>query len=297
MELRHLRYFRAVAEDGHMTRAAERLGIAQPALSQQIRNLEEELGVPLFDRVGRGLALNEAGRLFLEEVRDVLVRVDGAASLARQAGRGEVGRLRVGFTASTCFNPAVTEALKAYRQTWPGVELILEEGRSSLLEAALEQGTLDAAFLRPPLRSTERLGFELVATEPMVAALPVGHRHQGRSALKLEELRDEPFILYPRANGPGLSENVVAACQRAGFTPKVAQQTPQLASTVNLVAAAIGIAIVPDCMRQLRPDSVRYVTLQDAALKAEFGLAWRRDDRSRTVRHLIDTATQADPRG
>lgn len=295
MELRHLRYFCAVAEDGHMTRAAERLGIAQPALSQQIKNLEGELGVPLFDRVGRGLALNEAGRLFLEETRDVLVRVAGAASLARQAGRGEVGRLRVGFTASTCFNPAVTEALKAYRQTWPGVELILEEGRSSLLETALEQGTLDAAFLRPPLRSTERLDFVLVATEPMVAALPVGHRHQGRASLKLEELHDEPFILYPRANGPGLSENIVAACQRAGFRPKVAQQTPQLASTVNLVAAAMGVAIVPDCMRQLRPDSVRYVPLQDAALKAEFGLAWRRSDRSRTVRHLIDTASQTHP--
>lgn len=297
MELRHLRYFRAVAEDGHMTRAAERLGIAQPALSQQIKNLEEELGVPLFDRVGRGLALNDAGRLFLEEVRDVLLRVDGATSLARQAGRGEVGRLRVGFTASTCFNPAVTQALKAYRQTWPGVELILEEGRSSLLETALEQGMLDAAFLRPPLRSTERLDFVLVATEPMVAAIPVGHRYQGRTSLKLKELRDEQFILYPRADGPGLSENVVAACQMAGFTPNVSQQTPQLASTINLVAAAMGIAIVPDCMRQLRPDSVCYVPLKGAALTAEFGLAWRQADRSMTVRHLIDTATQVDPGG
>lgn len=293
MELRHLRYFRAVAEAGHMTRAAERLGIAQPALSQQIRNLEEELGLPLFDRVGRGLALNEAGRLFLEETREVLLRVEGAALLARQAGRGEVGRLRVGFTASACFHPAVTQALKAYRQGWPGVELILEEGRSSLLETALEQGTLDAAFLRPPLRSAERLDFVLVATEPMVAALPVGHRHQARTSLTLEDLRDEAFILYPRADGPGLSENVVAACQRAGFTPRVSQQTPQLASTVNLVAAAMGIAIVPDCMRQLRPDSVRYVPLADAALQAEFGLAWKRSDRSRTVRHLIDTAGRA----
>lgn len=293
MELRHLRYFCAVAGTGHMTRAAERLGIAQPALSQQIRSLEDELGVPLFDRIGRGLALNEAGRLFLEEARDVLVRVDGAASLARQAGRGEVGRLRVGFTASTCFNPAVTETLKSYRQSWPGVELVLEEGRSSLLETALEQGALDAAFLRPPLRSTERLDFVLVATEPMVAALPVGHRHQGRTSLTLAELRDEAFILYPRADGAGLSENVVAACQRAGFTPKVAQQTPQLASTVNLVAAAMGIAVVPDCMRQLRPDSVRYVALQEGALKAEFGLAWRKTDRSRTIRHLISTATHA----
>lgn len=287
MELRHLRYFCAVAEAGHMTRAAERIGIAQPALSQQIRNLEEELGVPLFDRVGRGLVLNEAGRLFLEEARGVLLRVEGATSLARQAGLGEAGRLRIGFTASTCFNPAVTEALRAYRQAWPGVELILEEGRSSVLEAALEHGSLDAAFLRPPLGSSERLDFVLVATEPMVVALPVGHRLERRASLALAELRDEAFILYPRANGPGLSENVVTACQQVGFTPRVAQHTPQLASTVNLVAASMGIAIVPDCMRQLRPDSVRYVPLRKSPLRAEFGLAWRRGDRSRTVQHLI----------
>lgn len=293
MELRHLRYFRAVAEDRHMTRAAERLGIAQPALSQQIRSLEEELGVPLFDRIGRGLVLNEAGRLFLEEARAVLDRVEKAASTARQAARGDVGRLRVGFTASTCFNPVLTEALKTYRLAWPRVELVLEESRSSLLETALEQGTLDAAFLRPPLRSADLLDFLLVAKEPMLVALPAGHRHETRKSLTLTALREEAFILYPRATGPGLSEAVVAACRQAGFAPRIAQQTPQLASTVNLVAAAMGIAVVPQCMAKVRPDSVRYVPLRGADLQAEFGLAWRRRDRSVTVRHLVEAAVQA----
>ncbi|MBP0495942.1 LysR substrate-binding domain-containing protein, partial [Pararoseomonas indoligenes] len=257
---------------------------------QQIRGLEEELGVQLFDRIGRGLVLNEAGRLFLEEARDLLRRAERAATTAREAGQGEVGRLRVGFTASTCFNPAVTRVLKTFRETWPRVELVLEEGRSSLLQAALEGGRLDAAFLRPPLSSTTYLDFLLVASEPMVVALPIDHRLAGRSRITLGELRDETFILYPRATGPGLSENVVAACQKAGFAPRVTQQTPQLATTVNLVAAAMGIAIVPDCMRQLRPDSVRYVPLRDGALKAEFGLAWRRQDLSLIIRRLIDTA-------
>ncbi|MBP0495882.1 LysR substrate-binding domain-containing protein, partial [Pararoseomonas indoligenes] len=258
---------------------------------QQIRGLEEELGVQLFDRIGRGLVLNEAGRLFLEEARDLLRRAERAAATAREAGRGEVGRIRVGFTASTCFNPAVTRVLKTFREAWPRVELVLEEGRSSLLQSALEGGRLDAAFLRPPLGSTDHLDFVLVATEPMVVALPAGHRLDGRKSLALEELRDETFILYPRATGPGLSENVVAACQKAGFTPRVSQQTPQLATTVNLVAAAMGIAVVPDCMRQLRPDSVCYVPLRDGSLKAEFGLAWKRQDRSRAVHHLIRTAS------
>lgn len=276
-----------------MTRAAERLGIAQPALSQQIRSLEEELGVPLFDRIGRGLALNEAGRLFLEEARAVLDRVESAAATARQAGRGDVGRLRIGFTASTCFNPALTETLKTYRLAWPRVELVLEESRSSLLETALEQGTLDAAFLRPPLRSAEMLDFLLIAKEPMLVALPAGHRHEARRSLTLLELREEAFILYPRTTGAGLSETVVAACQRAGFAPRIAQQTPQLASTVNLVAAAMGIAVVPQCMEKLRPDSVRYVPLRGGDLQAAFGLAWRRHDRSMTVRHLRDAAARA----
>ena len=290
MELRHLRYFRAVAEEAHVTRAAVRLGIAQPPLTQQIKALEAELGVKLFNRVGRRVELTEAGRVFLDEVRAILDRVERAVSLAQQAGRGALGRLHVGFTESASFHPIVTAVLKAMRSGWPGVELVLEESHTDRLTEALEQRRLDAAFVRPPLRYSDNLSFQLLATEVMVVTVPLAHRLATHEEVSLTELAGEDFVLYPRSAGPGLSESVVAACVRQGFSPRVAQQTPQLSSTVNLVAASLGIAVVPDCMRHLRPDSVRFLRLIGDQPRAELGLACRINDPSPVVCRLVETA-------
>jgi DNA-binding transcriptional LysR family regulator len=288
MELRHIRYFLAVAEEMNITRAALRLGIAQPPLTQQIKALEKELGVQLFDRVGRRIELTQAGAVLLDAVRDVQERVDHAVRLTQQAGHGDFGILRVGFTGSAAFNPAVTAALCEYRSAWPGVKLILEQNRTSGLLEGLERGRLDVAFVRPTCESNAAISISFFSKEALVAGVPLSHPLASKRFVRLEALRNEPFIIYPRAKGQGLSERVLAECARAGFTPVIAQESPQTTSTINLVAGSIGVAVVPACMRHLRPDSVRFLNLRDCELRAELQLARRVSDSSSTVRHFVE---------
>ena len=290
MELRHLRYFVTTAEELNVTKAAVRLGIAQPPLTQQIKALESELGVHLFTRIGRRIALTEAGILFLTEARAILERANQAISIARSAGRGDTGTLRIGFTGSAGFNPIVTSILSRFRTGWPQVVLGLEESRTSRLLSALSAGAIDAAFVRPPVDSDGKVSSRIVSTETMVVAVPASHELAAQADVSLPALRDEAFILYPREGGFGLSELVVAACLTAGFQPRVAQQSPQMTSTINLVAASIGIAIVPECMSPLRPDAVRFLDLHEPSLMADLHLAYRRDDQSPLLRNLVATA-------
>lgn len=292
MELRHLRYFLAVAEELNVTRAAARIGIAQPPLTQQIKALEAELGVELFHRIGRRIELSSAGAAFLEETRAILDRVAHATARAQRAGRGETGKLRVGFTSSASFSPFVTEVLKTFRAEWPGVEVALEEHRTALLTDAVKADRLDAAFVRPPLAEDDALEVRWLATEPLVAAVPVAHAVAGRRSVRLVELRDDPLILYPRRGGSGLSDQAVAECLRLGFAPKTGQEAPELAAAINFVAAGMGVAVVPACMRHLRPDAVRFLTLSGSDLRAELGLAQRSADRSETVRNLFQVAEE-----
>ncbi len=288
MELRHLRYFVVAAEELNITRAAARLNIAQPPLTQQIKALEAELGVELFARIGRRIVLTEAGILFLVEARAVLDRANQAVSVARSAGQGDTGTLRVGFTGSAGFNPVVTQILSGFRLRWPKVELGLEESRTSRLLDGLHAGTIDAAFIRPPVDRTG-IASRFVSTEGLVVAVPRQHQLAGRSQVHLAELGDEAFVLYPRNGGYGLSEMVVAACIAAGFQPRVVQHSPQMTSTINLVAASIGIAIVPHCMTSLRPDAVRFLGLRGSDLAADLHLAYRSENQSPLLRNLLAT--------
>ena len=290
MELRHLRYFVTTAEELNVTKAAIRLGIAQPPLTQQIKALESELGVHLFTRIGRRIALTEAGILFLAEARAILERANQAISIARSAGRGDTGTLRVGFTGSAGFNPVVTSILSRFRTGWPQVVLGLEENRTSRLLSALSAGAIDAAFVRPPADGDGKVISRIVSTETMVVAVPASHALAAQADVSLAALHDEAFILYPRDGGLGLSELVVAACLAAGFQPRVVQQSPQMTSTINLVAASIGIAVVPQCMSPLRPDAVRFLAIQGPALMADLHLAYRRDDQSPLLRNLVAVA-------
>jgi len=292
MELRHLRYFLAVAEELNVTRAAARIGIAQPPLTQQIKALEAELGVELFHRVGRRIELSSAGAVFLEETRAVLDRVAHATARAQRAGRGETGKLRVGFTSSASFSPFVTAVLKTFRAGWPEVEVALEEHRTALLTELVKADRLDAAFVRPPLADDAALSVRWLATEPMVAAVPVAHAVAGRRAVRLAELRGDALILYPRRGGSGLSDQVVSECLRLGFAPRIGQEAPELAAAINFVAAGMGVAVVPACMRHLRPDAVRFLTLSGSDLRAELGLAQRSADRSETMRNLFRVAEE-----
>ncbi len=297
MELRHLRYFLAVAEELNVTRAARRLNISQPPLTQQIKALEAELGVALLDRTGYRIRLTDAGRLFALEAGRILEEVRRAGQMARAAASGASGRVRVGFTESASFNPLVTSALRAFRTAYPGVEVSLEEHPSTELAAALREGRIDVGFVRPPLREGRGLVFDLLEREPLVAVLPLGHRLARRRRLALRDLARETFILYPRAVRPGLADEVVSACEAAGFTPRVGQYAPQLSSTVNLVAASLGISIVPASMRSLQAQLVAYLPLEGEPLHALLGIACRDEERSSAVRNFVAAARQltADP--
>jgi len=275
MELRHLRYFVAVADELHLTRAAAKLGMAQPPLTQQIKALERELGVALFRRSGRGVVLTNAGAIFLGEAKAILERVAAAARKAKDAGLGVIGRLSVGFTESASFHPLVTQALQAFQLAYPDVELSLREAPSTDLISAIASDALDLAFVRPPYPTHPAVFSEPLADEAMVAALPITHPLAARKSLRLEALAGERFILYPRAIRPGLSDEIVEACRSCGFEPKVVQEAPQLSSTINLVATGMGVSIVPDGMRHVRARDVRYVPFQGLPVKAHLALAGR----------------------
>jgi DNA-binding transcriptional LysR family regulator len=293
MELRHLRYFLAVAEELNFTRAAKRLNIAQPPLTQQIKALEAEMGVALFDRSGYRVELTDAGRSFMPQVARILADVRSSIALAQRAALGDVGHVRVGFTESASFNPRVTAAFRNFRTTYPEVEVSLEESPSTVLAAALREGRIDAAFVRPPLRTGEGIELHLIDEEEMVVAVSSSHPLAQRPDVEMRDLTDETFVLYPRTERPGLADTVIAACEKAGFVPKVKQYTPQLSSTINLVAASFGVSIVPRSMQGLQPQAVTYKPLRDQRLTALLGIAHRTAEVSAPVLRFIATAREA----
>jgi DNA-binding transcriptional LysR family regulator len=284
MELRHLRYFVATAEELHFTRAAQRLGIAQPPLTQQIKSLETELGLKLFDRLPGRVELTDAGRVFFEDAQRILDGVGRAVARSQSSAKGMVGRLGIGFTESASFSNLVTSSLRRYRRDFPNVELSFEEARTAQLIELLRQGRIDVAFVRPPVARGSDITFRRLSSEPMVVAVPRSHRFAGRRSVRLVELENEEFILYPRATRLGLSDMILTACERTGFSPLIAQRAPQISSTINFVAASLGITIVPECMMKSRSDAVSYVRLSSPRLYAELGVAHRTSDSSALVR-------------
>ncbi|MBE7209960.1 MAG: LysR family transcriptional regulator [Gluconacetobacter diazotrophicus] len=280
MELRHLRYFLAVAEELNFRRAAERVGIAQPPLSSQIHDLEAELGVKLFRRNPRGVALTEAGHAFLSEVPAVFERLAHAVHLARRGGRGEVGQLRVGYTGSTAFNEIVPEALREFRRAYPDVELTLAELNSLQLLDQLHRQRLDAVFIRPGPEPTPGTTLLPLPSESMVVVVPAEHRLAARYAIELHELAGEPLVMFSRALGPSLYDAVIGACREAGFEPVIRQIAPQITSIANLVAVELGVSIVPVRTANAAMAGVRYLPIKGIAPVARLGLATRTDDRS-----------------
>lgn len=290
MELRHLRYFLTVAEELNFTRAAERLGISQPPLTQQIRDLEAELGLKLFDRSRYRIALTDAGRTFAADASRILGDVRAAVQTAQRAATGATGRIRVGFTESASFNPLVTTALRCFRLDYPDVHVDLEEHPSLELVSSLRDARLDAAFVRPPLPEQVGVTFLALEEEPLVVALPGNHELAQRDRIELQELAGQTFILYPRAVRPGLADTIVAACEQAGFAPKVGQYAPQLSSTINLIGASLGISIVPQSMQGVQPHLVSYVPLCREPLTASLGIAFRTGEHSSAILNFVAAA-------
>ncbi len=291
MELRHLRYFLAVAEEGNFTRAAAKLGIGQPPLSQQIRDLENEIGVALFHRVPHGAELTAAGTAFLGEAKASLAAAEKAKLAAQGAARGETGRLALGFTASSAFNPVVSGTIRKFRARWPDVRLTLTEMNSHLLMEKLVRGEVDAAFIRPGLENPKDVRMKRLADEPMLIALPSHHPLAVHPKLPISALANEAFVLFPRIVGLSLYDDVVEACRNAGFEMIVAQEAPQMPSVVNLVAADLGVSIVPTAIAQIKLAGVTYRPIEGEPLLARLGLVSMKNNRS----PLIDNLTSLLP--
>jgi DNA-binding transcriptional LysR family regulator len=272
MDLRHLRYFVAVAEELSFTRAARRLGLNQAPLSQQVQQLEREVGAALFQRLPRGVALTEAGQRLLQDAKAILALTNQAVLNARRAASGELGTLRIGFTASASFNPFVTASIRDYREAFPDVRVELMESNTVQLLERFQSRQLDAAFIRPAPGEAGHLPCCLLQREEMLVALPAGHPLAERRLIPLTALQGESFILYPRRNGRALYDAIIDACEAAGFSPHVAQEAPQMASTVTLIASGIGISIVPASMGQLLAQGVTYRRLRGPAPFAELSL-------------------------
>jgi DNA-binding transcriptional LysR family regulator len=285
MELRHIRYFMTVAEELHFGRAAERLHVSQPPLSQQIRQLEAELGVELFVRNQRRVQLTEAGKRYYEEVRHVFERLERAALLARQAALGQTGTLAVGFVASATY-ALIPRVYQRFRETYPKVELSLSELSTAEQVEALHADQIQVGIARPPV-SDSTLIAESLAEEPLVVALPSNHPLVQEETIELYGLRSERFILFPRRPRPGWIDIVRGACETAGFVPTVAQEVQELSSAVTLVAANIGIAIVPASAQALSLPGVAYKHFQPPVPVTELLLLRRYDPPSVIVEHFL----------
>jgi DNA-binding transcriptional LysR family regulator len=297
MEFRHLRYFVAVAEEGHITGAAERLGMQQPPLSQQIKAIERELDVQLFRRKARGVELTDAGRSFLQDARAMLAQLDRAVETTRSAARGEQGRLCVGVTSTAPLHPLVPRAIRAFREACPMVSLTLEECLSNELIDRLQSESMDAAFIRTSRAADDVLMVYPLLEETMVVALPSAHalaQDNQKAAIAIQRLANETFILYGPP-GTGMYDATIAACLAAGFNPRVGnlgastQQAPRITSTLSLVAAGLGISFVPTSLQRVNVEGVVYRSLKGAAEpKAVLNLASRRGGPSAVVRQFVD---------
>jgi DNA-binding transcriptional LysR family regulator len=279
--LRRLPYFVAVAEELHFGRAARRLNLAQPPLSQQIRRLEAEVGFPLFERRQAGprrVALTPAGAALLDAARRALALAADGVEAARRAGRGESGALTLGFAASVMLTP-VAGVVRAYRERYPGVQLRLREMVTSVQVQALRAGEIDAGFLREPPAAPD-LAAEPVLRESFAVAIPARHALAARRELPLGALAAEPFVLFPREAGPAFHDQIVTLCAAAGFTPRVVQEAVEWQTVIGLVATGLGVSVVPDGVRALRAPGVVYRPLPASVPGTTVSLAWRAGDRS-----------------
>lgn len=290
VELRHIRYFVAVAEECHFGRAAARLHIAQPPLSQQIRQLERELGVTLLTRSTRKVELTPAGECYLQRARAILASIDDAGEEAGRVAAGELGRLAIGFTGSATYE-LLPWLARVLRRELPGIELDL---RGEMLTpdqvAALLDRSLDLGFLRPPVRHTD-VEVRVLRREPLIAVLPETHPLAGRSHVRLADLRDEPFITYPSHHRSVVYEAVLDACQRAGFSPRGTEEVRETSTLVSFVAAGLGVALVPASVQHLQITGAQYRPLAGTTHEVELAMATRVNDQSP---HLAQVRARAE---
>jgi DNA-binding transcriptional LysR family regulator len=281
VELRHLRYFVAVAEELHFGRAASRLGISQPPLSQQILALEREIGARLFDRSNRRVELTDAGRLFLADTSGILEQLERAAGVAERVHRGQTGEIRIGFFGSAPFVPEFQQLVFGFRREHPSVNVVLREMTSYRQVDAVLDGELDVAFVRPLQPSPEAVETLEILREPLLAVMRSDHPLAGsEEPLSVSQLSEQPLIGYARSIGSGLYQTVVDLCRNAGFAPVITQEANATPTMMGLVAAGLGISILPASLQSLSFGGVTFRPLRDASAHTAVWLARRRDDSS-----------------
>lgn len=293
MELRHLRYFIAVAESLHFGRAAQQLGISQPPLSQQIQALEEELGVILFERTNRKVSLSAAGQLFLPEARQVLAQLEQAIRIAQRAQRGELGELKVGFTSSAPFTPTIPRAILAFRRACPEVHLELREFSSRNVAQAVHERLLHVGLLRPLGDLPDELETVELFAEPLSALLPTGHPlAQETSPVSLSALAGEAFVFFPRTYGTGLYDQLFSLCQNAGFVPHIVQEASEAMTLIGLVATGLGVTVLPSSFGRMHIDGVVCRPLADKDANTAICLVRRKDEQAPLVQRFIELLRQ-----
>lgn len=293
MELRHLRYFVAVAEELHFGRAAKRLRVAQPPLSRQIRDLEREIGTPLFDRVPRGVDLTPAGAAFLPEARLTLAQAERAQRSAQRAARGETGRLRVGFVEAATHSGILPDVLSFFRMHLPSVGLSLFELESLRQAEALRDARIDLGILHsPPLDADRWLRVELIYTEPVVLVVPGSHRLARRARFTLASLADESFVLFSRTIAPPMYDDIIARCRAVKFSPRIVQEATGWHTLASLVGAGIGVGFVPRSLTRFQQQGVAYRPVRDLGVSMALSAVWKIGEKS-AVRERFVTALRA----
>lgn len=295
-DFRQLRYFIAVAEELSFTRAAQRLHLSQPPLSQQIQALEQDLGVRLLERDKRNVTLTEPGRLFLEQARQILAMAEDTRIRVTEAAAGFSGHLKLAYTVSVSFHPAMPQTLLRLGQRAPNIRVWLSEMYTEPQFAAVRSGQIDVGFVRdmPSHEDDARaLRLDIIDHEPLLLALPSGHRLAGRESLELGEVAGEPFVIQPRELAATLYDRLVQLTAKVGFHPVVRQQAQQLNGLIALVAAGIGLALVPASMQVVKLAGVSYVPLVDPDAYLLLAVASRAENPSPVVSQFLETVADA----
>lgn len=287
MELRHLKYFKVVAEELHFGKAANRLNMTQPPLSLQINQLEEEIGVSLFHRTKRSVKLTIEGKAFLDEVEKILENLDEAIETVKMINRGEVGEIIIGFIATVTYN-VLPNIIKHYRKEHPGVKVILKQLTSEEQMLALQNGTIHIAVLSDPAEN-EEMKYQIIWKEPLVVALPKEHvLAEDETPIELSKLANDLFILTGRKANKNHYDAIINCCYRAGFSPTIVQETNEVSTVLALVAAGIGVALVPSSIQLLLKNEVVYRNITDTEFNSVTALAWNKKNQTPIVDTFID---------
>ncbi len=286
MELRHLRYFIAVAEELHFSKAAERLHIAQPPLSQQIQQLEAELGVQLFHRkTKRQVQLTEAGKVFLQEAYQLLTQLETAVALTQRIGRGQTGQLKIGFTSLVIYD-LLPLMLRQFREQFPQVELVLRELTTSQQEQALRDSLIDVGFAHPPLED-DTISYRCIHRQTLVVALPSTHSLAQTAQIWVQDILSEPLIMFPRYLAPGLYDRIMSLFQQRNVQPQITQEAIQMQTIIALVSAGMGVAITASSLQNLQRSGVVYRPLLDEVPVIETSVIWQQNSLTPLVENFL----------